>query len=138
MAAQGSSDAPSWSDAGRGTMFWRGFTKHCARCGAGHLFTGYLRMVPDCPRCGLHFEREQGYWAGALAINIMATGGLFAIVFVALLIATIPNVPVGPLLAILVPIVVLGPIVYYPFSKTVWVAVDHAFLQRLDRNEPRA
>ena len=46
--------------------------------------------------------------------------------FVALLIATIPNVPVAPLLAILVPIVVLGPIVYYPFSKTVWVAVDRA------------
>src|SRR6476469_8091146 len=137
MAAQGPSAAPSWSDAGRGTMFRRGFTKRCARCGSGHLFNGYLRMVPDCPRCGLHFEREQGYWAGALAINIMATGGLFAIVFVALLIATIPNVPVGPLLAILVPIVVLGPIVYYPFSKTVWVAIDLAFLQRLDRNEGR-
>ena len=88
-----------------------------------------------CPRCGLHFEREQGYWAGALAINIMATGGLFAIVFVGILIATIPKVPVVPSLAILVPIVVLGPIVYYPFSKTVWVAVDRGLLQRLDPNE---
>jgi hypothetical protein len=47
-------------------------------------------------------------------------------------------VPIAPLLAILVPIAVLGPIVFYPFSKTVWVAVDHAFLQRLDRHEPRA
>ena len=27
------------------------------------------------------------------------------------------------------------PIVYYPFSKTIWVAVDRAFLQRLDPNE---
>jgi uncharacterized protein (DUF983 family) len=118
-------------------MFWRGFTMRCARCGSGHLFHGYFRMVPDCPRCGLHFEREQGYWAGALAINIVATGGLFAIVFVALLIATIPDVPVAPLLAILVPIAVLGPIVYYPFSKTVWVAVDLGLLQRMDRNEGR-
>jgi len=92
-------------------------------------------MKQDCPRCGLHFEREQGYWAGALAINIIATGGLFSVVFVALLIATIPHIPVAPLLAILVPIAVLGPIVYYPFSKTVWVAIDRAFLQRLDPNE---
>ena len=107
----------------------------CARCGSGHLFKGYLKMKPDCPRCGLHFEREQGYWAGALAINIVATGGLFTLVFVALLIATIPKVPVAPLLLVLVPIAVLGPIVYYPFSKTVWVAVDRAFLQRLDPNE---
>ena len=107
----------------------------CAQCGSGHLFKGYLKMKPDCPQCGLHFEREQGYWAGALAINIVATGGLFTIVFVALLIATIPKVPVAPLLIVLVPIALLGPIVYYPFSKTVWVAVDRAFLQRLDPNE---
>ena len=116
-------------------MFGRGFTLRCARCGSGHLFRGYFKMKADCPNCGLHFEREQGYWAGALAINIGATGGLFAILFVALLIATIPNIPVAPLLAILIPVVVLGPIVYYPFSKTVWVAVDRAFLQRLDPNE---
>ncbi len=92
-------------------------------------------MKPECPRCGLHFEREQGYWTGALAINIVATGGLFAIVFVSLLVLTIPDVPVLPLLLVLVPEAILGPIVYYPFSKTVWVAIDRAFLQRLDPNE---
>ena len=43
--------------------------------------------------------------------------------------------PVVPLLAITIPIMALGPIVYYPFSKTLWVAVDRAFLQRLDPNE---
>jgi hypothetical protein len=92
-------------------------------------------MVPDCPRCGLHFEREHGYFAGALAINIIAVGGFFAIVFVALLIATVPDVPVVELLIVLIPIALFGPIIYYPFSKTVWVAVDRAFLQRLDPNE---
>ena len=116
-------------------MFLRGFTLRCARCGSGRLFKGYFTIVADCPRCGLHFEREQGYWAGALAVNIIAVGGLFAIVFVALLIATIPKVPVVPLLIVLVPIAVLGPIVYYPFSKTVWVAIDRALLHRLDPNE---
>ena len=92
-------------------------------------------MVDDCPRCGLHFEREPGYFAGALAVNIMAVGALFAIVFVALLAVTVPDVPVVELLIVLVPIAGFGPIVFYPFSKTIWVAVDRAFLQRLDRNE---
>jgi Protein of unknown function (DUF983) len=92
-------------------------------------------MKPECPHCGLHFEREQGYWTGALAINMIATGGLFALVFVTLLVLTIPDVPVLPLLLVLVPEAILGPIVYYPFSKTVWVAIDRAFLQRLDPNE---
>jgi hypothetical protein len=92
-------------------------------------------MVPDCPRCGLHFEREAGYWAGALAVNLILVGGLFAVVFVVMLAFTIPDIPVGLMLGVLVPIVVLGPIVAYPFSKTIWVAIDRAFLQRLDVNE---
>jgi uncharacterized protein (DUF983 family) len=92
-------------------------------------------MVDDCPRCGLHFEREEGYWAGALAINIVVTGGLFTIVFVSLLVLTVPDVPVAPLLAILVPITVLTPILNYPFSKTVWMALDRALLQHLDPSE---
>jgi uncharacterized protein (DUF983 family) len=119
----------------RGRTLWWGFTLRCARCGSGRLFRNYLRMVPDCPRCGLHFEREQGYWTGALAFNMIATGGLFTIIFVTALVLTIPDVPVVPLLAITIPIMALGPIVYYPFSKTLWVAVDRAFLQRLDPNE---
>jgi hypothetical protein len=88
-------------------------------------------MVPDCPRCGLHFEREQGYWAGALAINIILVGGLFVVVFVVALALTLPDVPVALLLAIVVPVMIIGPIVFYPFSKTLWVAVDRAFLQRM-------
>jgi uncharacterized protein (DUF983 family) len=88
-------------------------------------------MVPRCPRCGLTFERDEGYWTGALAMNFVLTGGLFAVVFVALVAATAPNVPVGPLLAVLVPITVLAPIVGHPVSKTLWVAVDQAFLSRL-------
>jgi uncharacterized protein (DUF983 family) len=116
------------------TMWW-GFTRRCPRCGSGHLFKGYFTLVPDCPRCGLHFEREQGYFAGALAINIAAVGAVFLVVFVTLVALTVPNVPIAPLLAVLVPIMVFGPILYYPFSKTVWMAVDRAYLQRLDRHE---
>lgn len=108
-----------------------GLTLRCGRCGSRGLFHGWFRMVPRCPRCGLNFERDEGYWTGALAMNFVLTGGLFAVVFVALVAATAPNVPVGPLLAVLVPITVLAPIVGYPVSKTLWVAVDQAFLSRL-------
>ena len=119
----------------RPTVLARGFTRHCPRCGSGKLFHRYLSMVPDCPRCGLHFEREQGYWAGALAVNIICVGGLFAVSFLIAMILTVPDVPVGLMLAIFVPMMVLGPIVWYPFSKTIWVAIDRAFLQQLDRGQ---
>ena len=67
--------------------------------------------------------------------TLILVGGLFAVVFVTILVLTIPDIPVPLTLAICVPIVVLGPIVAYPFSKTIWVAVDRAFLQQLDVNE---
>jgi uncharacterized protein (DUF983 family) len=92
-------------------------------------------MVDDCPGCGLHFEREHGYWAGALAINVGITGAAFVAVFVTALVLTVPDVPVVPLLAILVPLMIVVPIIAYPFSKTLWVAVDRALLQHLDPRE---
>jgi uncharacterized protein (DUF983 family) len=119
----------------RGKIMWWGFTRRCGRCGSGHLFHHYLSMVPDCPRCNLHFEREPGYFAGALAVNIIATGALFTVSFVIALVLTIPEIPVVPLLSILLPIALFGPILFYPFSKTVWVAVDRAYLQRMDPSE---
>lgn len=90
-------------------------------------------MVDVCPRCGLRFEREEGYWTGALAMNFVLTGSVFAVVFVALVAATAPNIPVAPLLAVLVPVTVLGPLLGYPISKTLWVAIDRVFLERLNR-----
>lgn len=116
-------------------MLGRGATRRCARCGSGHLFHRYFTMVDDCPRCGLHFEREEGYWAGALAINIGVAGAVFIVTFGVALALTVPDVPVAPLLAILIPLMILVPLLGYPFSKTVWVAVDRAFLQHLDKNE---
>jgi uncharacterized protein (DUF983 family) len=116
----------------RSALLARGFTRRCPRCGSGKLFHNYLSMVPDCPRCGLHFEREQGYWAGALAVNIICVGGVFVASFLVAMILTIPDVPVPLMLGIFVPIVAIGPIIWYPFSKTIWVAVDRGFLQRFD------
>jgi uncharacterized protein (DUF983 family) len=121
----------------RGKMLRRGFTRRCARCGSGKLFRHWFHMVEDCPRCGLHFEREQGYFAGALAINLILVGGVFAVVFITILALTIPDLPIALTLAVCIPIVAIGPIIAYPFSKTIWVAVDRAFLQQLDVNEVR-
>ena len=88
-------------------------------------------MKDDCPRCGLHFEREHGYWVGALAVNIAIVMAIFIVTLVVIMVLTVPDVPVGPSLLILVPIMLFGPIVFYPFSKTLWMAIDYGFLLRI-------
>jgi uncharacterized protein (DUF983 family) len=118
----------------RTLMLWRGLSKRCARCGSGHLFHGWFKIAETCPRCGLKFEREEGYWTGAIAINTIIVGGIFAIVFVVALVLTVPDVPWLPILFVVVPLMVLGPMFFYPYSKTLWVAVDQGFLMPLGIN----
>jgi uncharacterized protein (DUF983 family) len=115
----------------RGLMLWRGLRRKCPRCGGGKLFTHWFRMVPDCPVCNLHFEREPGYWVGAIAISTMVVGILFTIVLVVFSAATVPDIPWVTLLMAELPLMGLGPIAFYPFSKTLWVAFDRAFLAHL-------
>lgn len=38
----------------------------CPRCREGPIFSHWLRMHSHCPRCGLRFEREPGYFLGAM------------------------------------------------------------------------
>lgn len=122
--------------AGRGTILRWGATLRCPRCGQGKLFERYFTLVDDCPGCGLHFEREQGYFAGALAVNIILVGAVFFVAFMTAIITIGPaDISVLPMLAVLVPVTAIGPVVFYPVSKTLWMAVDRAYLQRLDRAE---
>jgi uncharacterized protein (DUF983 family) len=112
-------------------MLMRGLTKRCPRCGTGKLFRKWFSMVPDCPGCGLHFEREQGYWTGAIAINTIIVGGLFAVIMAVTIITTQPDIPWVSVLMLVVPIMGIVPLLAYPFTKTIWLAIDLAFLQPL-------
>ena len=50
----------------------------CPRCREGVIFRvpvwrGPLAMHERCPVCGLHFEREPGYFLGALYVSYLAS-----------------------------------------------------------------
>ena len=83
-------------------------------------------MVPDCPRCHLHFAREDGYWTGAMMINLVVTELTFLALFVGLAVAWWPDPPWVRMTFILVAVNLAVPLAFYPFSKTVWVAADLA------------
>jgi len=62
-----------------GTMVKRGMVRHCPHCGSGGLFAHWFRMVERCPRCGIKFEREEGFYLGAFLINFAIGEGLIAV-----------------------------------------------------------
>jgi uncharacterized protein (DUF983 family) len=43
--------------------------QRCLRCLQGPVFAGLFRMHAQCPVCGLRFEREPGYFTGAMYLS---------------------------------------------------------------------
>ena len=105
---------------------WRGMTKRCPACGQGHLFQRWINMAEVCPRCGLHFERIEGHWIGAVGINTIVSFGAVLIATVVGLVSTFPDFPVGPLMLANLTVAIIVPLFFYPFSRTVWTGVDIA------------
>ena len=83
-----------------------------------------MGLVDACPRCGHRYERHEGYWIGAVAINTVLTMVVFALVFVGGMVFTWPDVPWNALLVTTVAVNIVFPILFYPWSKTLWIALD--------------
>ena len=50
-----------------------GMCLRCPRCTEGRMFSGMFRMRSACSNCHLKFEREPGYFVGAMYINYSVT-----------------------------------------------------------------
>ncbi len=108
-------------------MLGRGLLRRCARCGGGGLFQTWFRIRERCPTCGYRFAREEGFWLGAYVINLAVTEGLlvlFGVVPAIAILAANPEASVLPVMVAGLVAAVLGPVVFHPFSRTLWVAVE--------------
>lgn len=105
-------------------MLLRGAARRCPRCGSGKLFRRWLTMVRECPRCAYRFEREEGFFLGAIVVNVIITELVIVAVIVLGFALTLPDAPVGALAIAGGVLAAITPLVSYPFTKTVWTAVD--------------
>ena len=109
------------------TLLARGLRKRCARCGADKIFKSFWALHDNCPNCGYRFEREEGYWVGAIIINTAVTETLFLAVFLTILFASLPDIQWLPLLATALMLNGVFPVVFFPYSKTIWMALNLYF-----------
>lgn len=109
-------------------MTVRALARRCPNCGGKPLFRTWFRTVGTCPRCGLDLERgESGYAVGAYMFNIIAAEMAFAAIFLAVLFAKWPDPPWELLMYGGAVLMVLLPLLFYPFSKTLFLAFDLLF-----------
>jgi len=119
------------------TMFCRAAVKHCPRCGEGRLFNSWWKMKERCPKCDLHFEGrpEEGHFLGAITINTGLTAtilllGIWLYVIV-LAVGDGSGPPVWFVVATSAALAIILPALFYPFTKTIWVACEIA-MNRMD------
>jgi uncharacterized protein (DUF983 family) len=98
--------------------------RRCPNCGQRKIFRSWGTLRETCPGCGVKYEREQGYWLGAILINTVVTIVLFGTAMVVWGILAWPDPPWGTMTAVGVIINLLVPLLFYPLSKTLWVAID--------------
>jgi uncharacterized protein (DUF983 family) len=114
------------------TLFGRAALKHCPRCGAGHLFTSWWKMKERCPKCDLHFEGrpEEGHFLGAITINTGLTAGILLLgiwlYVIVLALGDGDGPPVWFVVGTSAALAVILPALFYPFTKTIWVACEIA------------
>ncbi|MGH7498896.1 MAG: DUF983 domain-containing protein [Gemmatimonadales bacterium] len=103
----------------------RALRLRCPHCGGGPIFLTWSHLVPNCPVCGLGLERgEQGYWLGAYFFNLMAVETVFSIWVPGFLYLTWPSPPWEILQVSTIIIMVVVPVLFFPYSKTLFLAFD--------------
>ena len=117
----------------------RGLRKRCPRCGDRRIFATWLGLKERCPRCGLRLEKEAGGFLGAMTLTYGVAMAVWLVVLGIVLATTVPDVPVGPLVAVSVTLMVLVPALTYPNMKGAWAGIEFLVARsQPDYREPTA
>ena len=108
-------------------MFARALGLRCPRCGARGIIRSWFKMNQRCPNCGLALDRgeSEDYWLGGYAINLIVSETIALIGTLIYIVNTWPEMPYAVWIG--VTLAALTPVVFYPFSRTVWLAWDLSF-----------
>ena len=103
----------------------RGLCLRCPRCGAHSLFRTWFAMYERCTVCQLRFEREQGYFLGAMYINygvtvVLALIGSFTLEYWV-------GLSLTQQLVLWVGFCSFFPVVFFRHSRGLWLAFDYIF-----------
>ena len=108
----------------RNLLFARALVLRCPHCGGRHVLRHWLAMKETCPDCGLALAA--GNRAGAYILNLFASELTALFVLLAIVVRRWPNPPYALLQWFMPTLMLLAPLLFYPFSKLVFVAIDLA------------
>ena len=108
----------------------RGLLLRCPVCGESSVFRAPFQVRHHCPACLALFQREAGFFVGAIMLNVVATEGAVMLAFGLCLLAAGGG---GALtLPVIFAVALLFPVLFYHHSWSLWLAGDHV-VERLPK-----
>lgn len=103
----------------------RALLLRCPRCGRGKIFRRRFTTYEYCSACHFIYEREEGFYTGAIAINLIVAELLIAAFVVPFSVwaGLTPGVPFIPLMIALLPIPILLPFLFFRLTKSLWIGM---------------
>lgn len=100
------------------------------------MFRSRIDMRETCPTCGLVFEREQGYFTGAMVVSY----AIAVVVYAALVLAlwSLPGWRAELALLVAGALFLLAVPAIFRYSRVIWMHFDHAVDpgDRVERERP--
>jgi uncharacterized protein (DUF983 family) len=90
-------------------------------------------MCARCAACGLRYEREQGYFVGAIYLNYAVTVGVAA--GTVLVLDSIIGLTLAQQLALGVALCVLVPLLFFRYARSLWLSLDYLVTLADERRE---
>lgn len=94
----------------------------CPACGKSLIAQSPFKIRHHCPSCGALFQREEGFFVGAITINVVTTELIILVLYLACLL-TIGNYQL--ILTVLFIAGLLFPVAFYHHSWSIWLSLDH-------------
>jgi uncharacterized protein (DUF983 family) len=109
-----------------GQVVLRGLLHSCPNCGGATLLARWLRVHDRCRICGLRFEKEEGFFLGALVFNYTVT--VLSMIIPLVVAVYLRLVGMWTALAVAAAWCVVFPFLFYPTSKSLWLMTYYLFV----------
>ncbi|HVF43055.1 MAG TPA: hypothetical protein VM936_08595 [Pyrinomonadaceae bacterium] len=100
----------------------RGLRLRCPACGESNVFRAPFQVRHHCPACLALFQREEGFFVGAIMLNVVVTEGAVMLAFGLCMLAAGGGALTLP---VLFAVALLFPLLFYHHSWSLWLAGDH-------------
>jgi uncharacterized protein (DUF983 family) len=112
----------------QGNLFMKILNEKCPNCGKGNVYEKKKKFIElpvmkeECPECHYHFDREPGYFLGAMYISY-ALAVLQGILTFLVLCTFLPNIPTIWVVAVILLVISMFSMKNYKLSRIIYIHI---------------